>query len=70
MKELSEAQAAAWITSLFLFALVWSLGGNTDDEGRKRFDTALRCVTLMQNIVLVWPTSALMELWHAAWCYL
>lgn len=28
--------------SLFLFALVWSLGANTDEEGRATFDHMLR----------------------------
>ena len=28
--------------SLFLFALVWSVGANTDEEGRVTFDHMLR----------------------------
>ena len=28
--------------SLFLFALVWSVGANTDEEGRATFDQMLR----------------------------
>lgn len=35
-------QIVGLIQSLFLFAVVWTIGGNTDDEGRKRFDTILR----------------------------
>lgn len=31
-----------WVQSLFLFAVVWSLGANTDDEGRGTFDHMLR----------------------------
>lgn len=31
-----------WVQSLFLFALVWSLGANTDEEGRTTFDRVLR----------------------------
>lgn len=40
--ELSEEQQLNWMTSQFLFSLVWSLGGNTDEDGRKRFDSSLR----------------------------
>ena len=40
--ELTEEQQLNWMTSQFLFSLVWSLGGNTDEDGRKRFDTSLR----------------------------
>ena len=36
LQELSEAQQATWIQCLFLFALVWSVGGNTDEDGRRR----------------------------------
>lgn len=31
-----------WVQSLFLFALVWSVGANTDEEGRTTFDHVLR----------------------------
>lgn len=31
-----------WVQSLFLFALVWSVGANTDEEGRTMFDRMLR----------------------------
>lgn len=31
-----------WVQSLFLFALVWSVGANTDEEGRATFDHTLR----------------------------
>ncbi|KAF5833108.1 hypothetical protein DUNSADRAFT_10689 [Dunaliella salina] len=43
-RDLTEEQQLNWLTCQFLFALVWSLGGNTDDEGRKRFDFCLRHV--------------------------
>jgi len=43
-KDLTEEQQLNWLTCQFLFALVWSLGGNTDDEGRRRFDSCLRQV--------------------------
>lgn len=42
LAELPEPQQAALLQAHFLFALVWSLGANTDDEGRRRFDGALR----------------------------
>ena len=31
---------------MFLFALVWSVGGCLDTEGRRRFDAWLRTVTV------------------------
>ena len=31
-----------WLDSAFLFALVWSVGGATDGDGRKKFDAFLR----------------------------
>ena len=40
--ELSEEQQANWLVCHFLFALTWSVGGNTDEEGRKRFDAMFR----------------------------
>lgn len=42
IKELTEQQMSNWLQCLFLFSLVWSIGGLTDDEGRKKFDTQLR----------------------------
>jgi len=42
--ELTDAQQATWLQCLFLFSLVWSVGANTDEEGRKRFDALLRGV--------------------------
>jgi hypothetical protein len=40
--ELSEQQQSALLQCHFLFSLVWSIGANTDDEGRKTFDGLLR----------------------------
>lgn len=42
LRELNEQQQVTWLHCLFLFSMVWSLGANTDDEGRKRFDATLR----------------------------
>ena len=42
--ELSEQQQATWLQCLFLFGLVWAIGGNTDEEGRHKFDAQLRKV--------------------------
>lgn len=42
LRELDDAQQSSLIQSLFLFSLVWSLGANTDEEGRCKFDAALR----------------------------
>lgn len=42
LAELPEQQQAALLQCHFLFSLVWSIGANTDDEGRKTFDGLLR----------------------------
>ncbi|KAK9812825.1 hypothetical protein WJX72_004356 [[Myrmecia] bisecta] len=40
--ELPDNLQAVSLQSVFLFSLVWSIGGNTDEEGRKTFDRLLR----------------------------
>ncbi|KAK3261578.1 hypothetical protein CYMTET_29517 [Cymbomonas tetramitiformis] len=40
--EMNDNMVSVWLDSLFLFSLVWSLGGDLDDEGRKTFDKMLR----------------------------
>ncbi|KAL3158235.1 hypothetical protein ABBQ38_010487 [Trebouxia sp. C0009 RCD-2024] len=40
--EMNDNVQMVWVQSLFLFALVWSLGANTDEEGRTTFDRVLR----------------------------
>lgn len=40
--EMNENMQNVWIQSIFLFSLVWSVGANTTEDGRKKFDTALR----------------------------
>jgi hypothetical protein len=42
LAELSEQQQIALLQCHFLFSLVWSIGANTDEEGRKTFDGLLR----------------------------
>ena len=41
---MSAPQSTLWIQCLFVFSVVWSLGGNTDDLGRQNFNTILRGV--------------------------
>lgn len=56
------AALQVWLQSVFLFALVWSVGGNTDDEGRKVFDRILRKMLVndtpsdLKPYVMVSPT--------------
>lgn len=42
LAELTEQQQGSLLQCHFLFGLVWSIGANTDDEGRHTFDTMLR----------------------------
>jgi dynein heavy chain len=39
---LEPATLSTLLQSYFLFALVWSLGANTDDKGRQHFSSSLR----------------------------
>ncbi|MEW5299252.1 MAG: hypothetical protein WDW36_002285 [Sanguina aurantia] len=39
---MTEQQQAHRIQALFLLSLVWSVGGGSDEEGRRRFDACLR----------------------------
>lgn len=40
--QMNENMQVVWIQSIFLFSLVWSIGANTSEEGRKQFDSVLR----------------------------
>lgn len=40
--DLTEPQQVSWLQGHFLYSLVWSLGGNTDEDGRRKFDAYLR----------------------------
>lgn len=42
LKDMTEQQQANWIQALFLLSLVWSVGGGSDEDGRKKFDACLR----------------------------
>ena len=60
LSELSKTQVDNWLEGSFLFSLVWSLGGTSDDSGRRKFDTILRMMvkggiddsTMMANGIL------------------
>ncbi|GMH33280.1 hypothetical protein BSKO_01114 [Bryopsis sp. KO-2023] len=42
VSEMNENMQTVWVQSIFLFSLVWSIGANTNEVGRQRFDTVLR----------------------------
>jgi dynein heavy chain, axonemal len=42
IRDMPGPQRTLWIQNLFLIALVWSIGGNTDAGGRDKFNTYLR----------------------------
>ena len=42
--ELTEQQVSSWLEGIFIFSVIWSVGGGTDNDGRKRFDGVLRQV--------------------------
>ncbi|KAI9354083.1 dynein heavy chain and region D6 of dynein motor-domain-containing protein [Zopfochytrium polystomum] len=41
-EEIAANVATVWLTSIFIFSAVWSLGGTIDGDSRKKFDVYLR----------------------------
>ena len=62
-----------WVQCLFLFALVWSVGANTDEEGRTTFDHMLRKLLIndpppeLKPYITVRPTLTPLFAAHAAY---
>lgn len=59
VEEMPATQLTLWLQSLFIFSVVWSLGGNTDEAGRGRFNTLLRGI-LAHNVpqeLAFWATG-------------
>lgn len=44
VEDMPPAQASLWLQSHFIFSVIWSMGGNTDEAGRARFNTLFRGV--------------------------
>ena len=44
IEDMPGPQRTLWVQCLFVFALVWSVGGNTDAAGRTTFNKHLRAV--------------------------
>ena len=40
--KISEFQVFLWLQGLFLFSLVWTIGGTIDGDGRQKFDHYFR----------------------------
>lgn len=43
---MSSQQITLWLQGLFLFALVWTIGGTINTEGRKKFDIFFRNILM------------------------
>lgn len=46
---MSSQQIILWLQGLFLFALVWTVGGIIDADSRKKFDLFYRNLLLGMN---------------------
>ena len=57
---MKPAVAQTWLDSMFLFALVWSVGASVDEEGRARFDKTLRGLLVgdVPKDLEAWTTGA------------
>ena len=63
--ELTDAQKAKigdLIEPWFFFALIWSVGGTTDNEGRYKFSEYLRDRMKEENVSLKLPKNLLKKL--------
>ncbi|MEW5311652.1 MAG: hypothetical protein WDW38_003348 [Sanguina aurantia] len=61
LRGMTEQQQAHRIQALFLLSLVWSVGGGSDEEGRRKFDACLR--RLLANDV---PAELRLHVTHPA----
>ena len=59
VEAMNKNVAQTWLDSLFLFALVWSVGASVDQEGRVRFDATLRKLLIgdVPDELKPWMTS-------------
>ncbi|KAM4561096.1 dynein axonemal heavy chain 7 [Fundulus diaphanus] len=42
IRSMSENNICSWLEGIFVFCLVWSVGGSCDDSGREKFDSVVR----------------------------
>ncbi|XP_067686354.1 dynein axonemal heavy chain 7-like [Haliotis asinina] len=42
ISQMEEREIVTWLESIFFFAITWSVGASTDDNGRVKFDKLLR----------------------------
>lgn len=47
---MSSQQITTWLQSLFLFAVVWSLGGTMTGDSRKKFDVFYRTLIMGMDV--------------------
>lgn len=46
---MSSQQVTMWLQGLFLFAVVWTLGGTITGDSRKKFDTFYRTLIMSMD---------------------